>query len=74
MKTCDKCKYAEWERTKVGRLHPNRRGMCTFKIKVPELPNAFFWVSDSHLFPAGGPIKRGRVYEKHCPYAAPVKD
>ena len=69
MKTCDGCIYAQWQRTSNGRLHPNKTGRCTFAVKVPALPAAFYW----HLSeprPAGGYIERGRQHSEQCAYYA----
>lgn len=32
---CDGCKYAEWQLTKNGRLHPSGDGKCTYLRKRP---------------------------------------
>ena len=69
MKKCDDCKYAKWERDSAGRLHINKQGRCTFKIKMPVLPNAYYFMHKPLL--AGGYIERGREHEKHCPCYAP---
>lgn len=69
MKTCNECKYAEWERTKLGRLHPNKQGKCTFPPpRVPALPPAFYWSTFSRPEPKGGHITRGREMHEHCAY------
>jgi hypothetical protein len=67
MKACDGCKYAKWERTKSGALHPNGEGACTYHWKLPPLPVAMYWVNIPT--PSGGLInrKRDRHYT-HCPY------
>lgn len=69
MKTCDGCKYANWQRTANGRLHPSKAGRCEFKVEMPALPAAFYW----HLReprPAGGWIERGRQRDENCAYYA----
>jgi len=66
MKICDECKYAVWERTKNGRLHPNKRGACVYPWKMPPLPNAYYFTGGPYV--SGGFIERGREYENHCPY------
>ena len=71
MKTCDDCKYAEWERTAVGRLHPSKNGKCGWSVSIPRLPEAFAWVGgDPIRMLCGGQIKRGREHKDHCAYWA----
>ena len=65
-RTCDKCKFAKWQRTKNGRLHRNKEGMCTKRLKMPELPVAFCWLSQPT--PLGGLIESGRVHHRECIY------
>lgn len=67
MKTCNGCKYAEWDRTKSGRLHPNKGGWCKFKIKMPTIPAAFYCLWEYR--PCGGHIRRDEPFRdgKHCP-------
>ncbi len=69
MKNCTGCRYAEWLTTKAGRLHPSGNGHCKYPYKVPELPAAFHWLSDSVL-PYGGDINRRREFKSHCTYFA----
>lgn len=38
MKTCKGCKYADWRKTKAGKLHPTGDGKCAYEYKVPQLP------------------------------------
>jgi hypothetical protein len=38
MKTCKGCKWADWNKTVSGRLHPNGAGRCTFPVKAQVLP------------------------------------
>jgi len=67
MKTCKGCKYAKWDRTKTGRLHPSGDGKCTFIVKPSPLPNAFYYVQSPFI--CGGHISRNRdPYRNHCPY------
>ena len=70
---CDKCKWANWNRTKTGRLHPDKSGRCTYKIAVPELPAAFDWGYLSYgrktpIEPSGGYIERGEELKNNCVY------
>ena len=67
MKNCTKCKYAEWEKTKNGRLHPNGEGRCNFKIKLPKLPPCMFWVNYLER-PGGGRINRHKDFNEDCIY------
>jgi len=59
--TCVGCIYAEWERTKSGRLHPSGDGLCRY-FKEHQLdyriPAAFFWPCLPTLVPHGGRINR----------------
>lgn len=71
MKSCDACKWAEWKRTKTGRLHPDKTGKCTYPVKpLPTLPNCMYWgIGDPARKPSpyGGWIVRGHEYSDHCP-------
>lgn len=63
MKNCTGCKYADWQRTKSGRLHPYGDGECTFEIKRPVVP-----ISKSLIFYVGGGIiNRHKELKDHCP-------
>jgi hypothetical protein len=66
MKLCDKCKYAEWELTKAGRLHPSGWGKCTYPYEIPVLPQSMYFVSLPR--PHGGYIKRKEQLNDHCVY------
>jgi len=68
MKSCRDCKYAEWDRTSKGRLHPSGSGRCTFKVKVPPLPASMYWIGTTK--PAGGYINRQGELLEHCAYYA----
>ncbi len=76
MKSCDNCKYADWKRTRNGRLHPSKEGRCTFKYKIRPMPNAM-WIVVFHGSPSndtvvtGERIYRGGEYQRHCPTYAP---
>jgi hypothetical protein len=67
MKDCTKCKYAEWERTTAGRLHPSGQGRCTYPWKMPQLPASMHWIGDAPV-PWGGYISRKEGLETHCAY------
>lgn len=66
MKNCTGCKWAEWDRTSAGRLHPSGSGRCQYKYKLPPLPGAFYWLGNPRLY--GGLIIRKRDLTSHCPY------
>lgn len=66
MKSCLECSYAEWDRTKAGKLHPSGEGKCTWEYKEPQIPEAFYWVSK--CFPYGGRINRRTPLKKHCKF------
>ena len=66
MKSCVGCKYAKWEMTKAGKLHPSGRGKCTFEVKIPQLPACRSWLSSPLLL--GGSINRREQLRLDCPY------
>lgn len=66
MKWCKDCKYAKWERTKNGSLHPNGEGRCSYQYTVPPLPASMYWINTP--IPAGGMINRKKELKTHCPY------
>lgn len=73
MKNCTKCKYAKWDRTKTGRLHPSGDGRCEYPYKMLELPASFYWVgpmsSRGYIYkPSGGSINRQEELAHHCIY------
>lgn len=61
---CDDCRYAEWKRTAVGRLHPDKTGRCTYLKQHPldlRVPASFYWSAwQTMSSPSGGYIERGR--------------
>jgi len=68
MKTCIGCKYAEWDKTKAGRLHPSGDGRCKYKIVMPVIPAAFSWLGlGNPPHPLGGHISRRKELRDHCP-------
>jgi hypothetical protein len=71
MKTCNGCKYADWARTKSGRLHPSGSGWCRYEYKVPELPASMYFMSTPS--PCGGHIERKKVFKDDCPYWCPIE-
>lgn len=79
MKTCQGCIYAEWKKTKAGKLHPSGDGRCTYEVIIPVLPYSFSWrghygeiVNYSQLI-AGGFIERHRELKDHCPMWSATK-
>lgn len=71
---CNGCKFAEWERTASGRLHPQKQGRCTYLKQHPikiSLPAAFYfgtiWNRDVTLQIGGGWIERDYDYTHDCP-------
>ena len=72
MMTCDKCKYALWQRTSAGRLHPNKQGTCEYKYKIPPLPQSRYFLGGRTPESYGGQIERGSKLKEHCVYYAPA--
>lgn len=48
-------------------MHPSGDGKCTYPYKVPELPEAFYWIGQKPS-PGGGMINRRRDLDDHCSY------
>ncbi len=71
MKTCKGCKYAKWERTAAGKLHPGGDGRCEYPVTIQQLPQAFYFLG-SHR-PSGGRINRRDELNDHCAFYAPEK-
>ena len=69
MKNCKGCKYAEWEKSKNGSLHPSGKGVCKYKVTIPKLPASMWW-SGYYDGPGilGGDIKRHSDFNDHCPF------
>lgn len=75
MPDCTTCAYAEWNRTKTGRLHPSGDGKCTWDgWKKWVLPKAFYYVWSGCTKvappPSGGHINRKNPH-MDCPYYQP---
>lgn len=68
MKNCTHCKYAEWDLTAAGKLHPSGTGRCAVEIKIPPLPASMFWISAPYA--SYGHINRKKVFETDCTYFA----
>ena len=70
MKSCKHCRYAEWHRTPSGRLSPTGDGRCTFEIRLPALPVAFYWLGhavNNRPGIGGGAINRHGELKRDCP-------
>lgn len=37
---CDTCRFADWNKTANGRLHPGKQGKCTWTAPVYPIPKA----------------------------------
>lgn len=68
MKTCVDCKYAKWNRTKSGRLHPSGYGRCEYPWEMPPLPAAMYWIGNKAPDPCGGYISRRTGLKEDCVY------
>lgn len=67
MTSCNGCKYANWQKTAAGRMHPSGDGKCTYEYSVPCLPLAFYYIPAVPV-PCGGHINRRKEFNEHCPY------
>ena len=80
---CDGCKFANWERTKAGRLHPGKAGRCMALGRQPAIfvgvPASFYLPGWAHevtdggqytIKPSSGTIERGRSFfnNKTCSF------
>ena len=72
MKDCTQCRFADWKRTKAGKLHPSGDGRCKFQYSVPELPASMFWFPGKPE-PKGGQISRKRQLHRDCAAFLPSK-
>lgn len=75
MPDCTTCAYAEWQRTKAGRLHPSGAGKCTWDgWRKWELPKAFYYITYGWMKvapqPSGGCISR-KDPRSDCPCYQP---
>jgi hypothetical protein len=68
MKKCTNCKYAEWEKTSAGKLHPSGNGKCKYPLRIPALPQSMYWIGKSSPVPCGGYISRKKELNDHCVY------
>lgn len=69
MKNCTGCKWASWDRTAAGRLHPSGEGYCMFPVKQipPPLPASMHWFGAPWRV-AGGLINRRQELPEHCKF------
>lgn len=66
---CDDCKFAKWNRTTSGRLHPNKMGRCEWVFLPPLVPKAYrfaYGKPGEYPNPSGGYIERGATYTDNC--------
>lgn len=68
---CINCKFAEWERTKDGKLHPSGAGRCTWQMPEIQLPASMYFFGSSPK-PMGGYIER-KEQRASCPQFDHVK-
>lgn len=69
MKNCLGCKYAKWDRTAGGKLHPSGTGRCQYQWKMTPLPASMYFPFISiKLVPSGGHISRRQELKEHCTY------
>ena len=72
MSICERCAYAEWQRTSNGRLHPSKKGACCYSVPIPALPICM--TSNQNLRPVGGVIYRNspKLNYSSCPTFLPI--
>lgn len=68
MKTCMRCKYAEWKKTAAGKLHPSGDGRCLYVYRIPPVPACMYWIGGGDPVPCGGFINCRNQHKDHCPY------
>ncbi len=69
---CLTCKFAEWDKTANGRLHPNKQGQCKYEIPKIIIPKAFYFFSSGDQKPCGGYIYRDKPLTD-CPTYQPIQ-
>ena len=67
MKTCTGCRYAEWQKTKGGKLHQSGDGHCRYEWVSPPIPASMYWIGTAPT-PSGGFINRRGELKTHCPH------
>lgn len=68
MKSCLRCKYADWDKTAAGKLHPSGHGRCKYPWKQTPLPASMYWIGRIAETPCGGHISRKKEFSEHCVY------
>ncbi|QRE00493.1 hypothetical protein [Burkholderia phage BCSR129] len=70
---CHGCKYADWDRTKAGSLHPNGGGRCVFPDPpLPDLPAVKSWGWGGNPRVTGWSISRHNAEPQTCNTFEPV--
>lgn len=70
MSGCLTCKYADWQKTASGRLHPSGDGRCTWKMPEIKIPASMYfghYAMSRTPSIAGGYISRHRGVIHECP-------
>jgi len=69
MKQCIGCVYADFDKTKAGKLHPSGDGRCTYEVVMPTLPASMHWGwgVPRPPRPGGGWINRNDQDRAVCP-------
>ena len=72
MSICERCAYAEWQRTSNGRLHPSKKGVCTYNVSVPAMPISMGNIA--YIRPVVGVIYRNspKLNYASCPTFLPI--
>lgn len=63
---CNDCKYAKWEKTKSGKLHPSGDGRCEYPWQLSKLPLSKIFVASPII--SGGNINRNKSLVGTCVY------
>ena len=67
---CERCKFAEWARTRNGRLNPNKQGKCTwtktFHIAGSAARPGTWGHFGEPLTVTGGRVERGSAWPSKC--------
>lgn len=62
--SCVGCQYAEWDRTRTGRLSPSGDGRCLFEWAPPPLPSSKYFFTAPIVL--GGSISRRKPLREAC--------
>ena len=73
MNNCLNCKFAEWARTKNGRVNPRQAGRCTWTktVRIPPYAEPSLGQNNGAIVFEGGYIWRDTPHEK-CPTFQPA--